>query len=114
MIEDSPLDAASLQALQPLMGQHASREIQLPECQLSLLPVGPWLRGLTSLNMGARLADLPQRLPAVLAAATNLRALRLGIEAGPEAVESIWEALQVGAGLYPGSAFLAVRTAASQ
>lgn len=91
------------------MCQHALRELQLLDCQLALLPVGPWLRGLTSLNMAAQLHSLPQLLPAVAAAATNLRALRLGVhvEAGPEAVPAVWEAVQVRAcQLYGGVAHL--------
>lgn len=96
MIGDSPLDAPSLEALQPLMAQHALYELQLPQCQLPLLPVGPWLSGLTSLNMGASLGDLQQHLPAIAAAAANLKALRLGIEAQPEAAPDVWAALQVG------------------
>lgn len=93
MIGDSPLDAPSLEALQPLMAHHALRELQLPQCQLSLLPVGPWLTGLTSLNMGASLGDLQQHLPAIAAAAPNLKALRLGVEANIEAAPSVWVAL---------------------
>lgn len=98
---DSSLDGASLEALRPLVEQHSLRELQLPECPLSLLPVGPWLTGLTSLNMLARLAELQQQnlLPAVAAAATNLKALRLGVEAGPEAAASVWPAVEVRAQL---------------